>query len=89
MSRVLKPCNKYMNIPRHESKDISSGKVRISHIEGADYHKSTSFKSWLTLKHGMKYTTYRNKTATRRHSLRAEYEQDTGRVSDTLQLVEG
>ena len=83
MSRVIKPCNKYLNLPHHESKNVSPSKVRVSYIEGVDYHKATSFKSWLLIKHQMKYTTYRNKTAARRHSLRAEYEQDTRRESVT------
>lgn len=89
MSRVIKPYNKFMNLPPHEAEDVTPSKVRLSFVKGADYHKASSFKSWLMLKHNMTYKAYQKKRTSRKHALRVEYEQDTGRKHIAEQTIAG
>lgn len=79
MSRVRKPGDKWMNVPRHppEFYEISPpiySKASVVHPE-----KATTLRSWLFVKYDMSYNTFTRKSKVRKDALRKEYEKETGR----------
>lgn len=78
MSRVRKPGSKYMNTNKYDSSVTGPSKMVRVHADGEDYHKASSFSSWLFMKYDMSYKTYRGKSKARRDELREEYAEDTG-----------
>lgn len=76
MSRVRKP-NKFMNSNKYESPVTGPSKVIRSHTGNGDYHQATTLSSWLSLKYGMSYKTFRNKSRARRDEIQEEYQSDT------------
>ena len=48
--------------------------------EHPNFTKAETLSSWLFLKYDMTYKTFQGKSKKRRDALRAEYEEDTGRI---------
>jgi hypothetical protein len=76
MSRV-KPDQKYLNLPKHNSETTQASKLIRIKSPNSDYSKATSLSSWLFLKYDMTYKQFQNKSKNRREQLRQEYLEDT------------
>ena len=77
MSRVKKPNQKYMNVLNYNRLECLPSKVERIYMENEDYHKAKTLSQGLFIKYDMKYSIYRNKSKSRRDSLKKEYEEDT------------
>ena len=69
MSRVRKPNDKFANTAHYDNSVYEPSKMVRIHCDGDDYHKSTTFSSWLFVKYNTSYKTYRNKSKKRREEL--------------------
>lgn len=78
MSRVHNG-QKWMNTTKYPSEITNATKIVHMKGEHPDYTKASSLTDWLFLKYDMTYKQYRNKSKSRRDSLRAEFMEDTGR----------
>lgn len=78
MSRVNKPNNRFLNMPRHAPSEYAPSKTVRIHTEHEDHTKAKTLSDWLFLKYDISYKTFRNKSKKRREELRAEFTADTG-----------
>lgn len=76
MSRVKKP-NKYLNLPKHSSEELQTGKMVHIFGDKADYRRVHTLRDWLSLKYNMSYETFKGKEKSRKDILRKEYAEDT------------
>lgn len=77
MSRVWKG-QKYLNIVHSKNFNGGPSKMVRIHFPAEDYYNASSLYSWLFIKYGMTYKTFRGKSKARRDALRKEYMVDTG-----------
>lgn len=78
MSRVHKP-GTFVNTVKYPPHVLNPSKMIRIHQDGEDYHKARTLSAWLFMKYDMKYSTFKNKSKSRRGALREEYTEDTRR----------